>query len=477
MVIFSLALIVFIIGLELGRRHNSSFDALSVFSFYYLLYHPIPSSLILLFPEFYQSTMGTHLVFVPEVNALTLIFQWVYYCAFAFVYLRARTLPLVLMPFLKPEVKFMAPVVTAVLIINSLAYYLWSLDYGGPMEALTIANDLRDGFAQVETRFSFLKRFWDTTPFVLPFFIYVLVNLKQLTSQMKLMVLLTLPIWISVVLISFLGHAGRAEIINFIIILIGVALWKPGSYVFAKIRPYKILLTGITFVLSVFVLIFANSVFSSLRALSQGPSAFFQEISLQQNETFAQLSQSNTFFAVASNFLHHTYSIDAAVHGTNGGSLQSISYGIEIPNAFIDLAPSVLVRRGPSLSTEHRNNLVLNPNRYASSGPSAGGSIPPGAIASTIYMFGYFGPLLVPVICALLIKRFERFILLAFNGIGSINLFYVAGLFIITPLVLGFQPQAFVLGSILDVFIYAFLIFLIAFRNTKPIRSRLIKGK
>jgi hypothetical protein len=441
-------LVVVIVFVEIQRPHKLSFDFFSVFSFFYLLYQPLPALIILVFPDFFLTRFASALTLQPTINGWTVAFQWLFYLTFAASYFLSGNLPRVAVQRRKPELDAVAMVVMAVLAFNGLAFLVWSMDYGGPIDALAVANDLRQGAMERQVRFAFFKRFYDTTPLVAVFFVYILLHRHQLRSATRTAVYIFGPFTVLILFFAFLGHAGRASVILFLILCIAVVIWKPGPYLTKRFSGKRAVQISFGIAACILFLLYGNAIFRSLPALADGGSSYVTEVQMRHDRMSYALGQSGVFLGFSGYFMHHCYSIDAAMQGTNGGSAAHISYGREIPNAFVDLVPTRFTGRMPSVSTEARNTYVLRPARIMTG--AAGGSVPPGSIASSIYMFGLFGPFLVPLVLGAITKKVERFGLRRFNGTGVLALFYVNMIFLMFPMVIGFQPQHYIRGNILD---------------------------
>ena len=441
MFIWILPLLYFIaiLSFELMRKKARGFDLLTLFNLFYAIYYPFLAFNILAFESSFKVYSGASFAYLPEVTLWSITLLIVFHFLFTIAYLLSGPRNVTWRDAMHNG-RSLDPLVSVLIAgtcVCFAALFLWCSDYGGVVNAIRIADLIRIGDID-SGRWSIMKQFYLPMSFFFALLFYLFLRRRDLSPSRLMLFYGFAPFVILVMLMVFLVYASRGLIVSLGLYVLAICLVHYGGRGVLYFVRKKIILIGLVGGMGILTIFYGNVVFSSLVALKDGIGAFSSEISKQLSYGQGR-SVSEKYFKFIGNFSHYSVSIDASLEGVVRSGSTKPSFGAEIVRAIITIPPYRLTGIAPGLSVQDRNNLVINPAKYYGSG----GSIPPGAVASSIYMFSFAGPVFVPICLGVFFRRVELYFIRQISDCTSAPFLYVSMIFLAYPFLISLDPHAY----------------------------------
>jgi hypothetical protein len=448
-------LLIFIIISELYRKKRLRFDYLSLYNLYFLLIYIIPA--ILLAFDFQNSASKYVLVHINQKirleTVIAILMSYVLVTVGFYLKSSKELGSCVIIKYNKNVFKDIQFVIF-LLVLSILSIYTYSNSYGGIINTIALASDIRAGII-VADKFAFTKHFILASIFSL-YIIYCLLYIYNIKVKRKLLYIL-LGISIIIIIISLFVFSGRGAIINIFVVLLLVNM---------LVRKKVGIIKMVSFFLIVYTVShYGDRLFISMAAYPnsgvKGVVSVFKSLEIGGKD-YTIVQRIYDFFK---NFQFAIISLDVSFKNIDTMSFRFFVDWIYIP---ITLIPTKLFN-----IKEFLPKSISVINTYYIVGIYAK-TVPPGYIAYGIYSLSWFGLFFYSFIYGWVLRFVQSIII---NNIKESYIMYLLYVVIGMWLTSGFlngDPQILIRGAILlIIFIYYVLIYS---NNIKIFKRPLLKN-
>ncbi|MBD2773235.1 hypothetical protein [Iningainema tapete] len=359
-----LGLIIFIVFFEITRSKETKIDFLTLFHLNFCLFYALPGAIL-------EASLGTsssatrfnNEFQVSDLQIALAIFGGYFFILLGFHSKTAENLgKKIIIKSSSPTKVFLYAV--CLLLFACFSIYIYSLQYGGFMVAISKANLIRAG-AEERGIFSFFKRFI-LCSFVSAYLLGSYIFCQKIKKGKWAYIIFGISVIASI--IAFLMSSSRAPLVNFILVFYLGYVLKTGKFSW-------LFTISFTWIAALFIF-YGKAFFFSLTALPEGFTAFINRF-VEANNSPDSLGF-NVYELLKQNFAYPVDSLYVAFHKVYNPRLFVDWY-----YSFISLVPEKLSNiEKPETISEINTRYLTQGNEYV---------IQPGLLAYGIYVMSWPG--------------------------------------------------------------------------------------
>lgn len=371
-----LGLIIFIFFLEVIRKKETVFDFLTLFNLIFILCYPLPAFLLTVGLGTKELIIGNN-VYQGDPQTTIAIFLGYFVVVVGFYSKSAVALGkhIVIKP--KKDQTVIALAIL-VLLLGCVSIYIYSLQYGGLVNAMSQTILIRSGSSRVgeSGNLVFFKHFMFFSYFS-SYLLGALAFSKINFRRHPLIGIGLIILFIGSIVISFIASTLGASRASLIYYFVGFYL----VYTLKTKRIFSLATIPIIFGISLF-LIYGKTLFFSLTALPLGFEAIAERFIKSINSASSSSGEGFDFYSFLANFSFPLYSLEASLN-----TVYQPRFFIDWINGFLALIPSKVFNITKELNVSYYNTIYLiQTDAY---------EIPAGFLAFGIYSMSWLGLIIV----------------------------------------------------------------------------------